>query len=211
MRLRLFLAAICIGLTTLSAPAQAGHVYLLKGFANIFSTGLDTLQEKLARRGFTATVHNYLEHDSLAKEAAYLEKQGKGPIIIVGHSLGANDAITMAEEMKALNAPVALVVLFGPTEDMKAPSNVARVINYYQSGVAVGKGKGFTGTISNINLDFGLGHQSFQHREERPVALQGDCANRGHRGQDGARRGARQFAVTACRQTVSRIRSVLRW
>ncbi len=153
MRLRLFLAAICIGLTTLSAPAQAGHVYLLKGFANIFSTGLDTLQEKLARRGFTATVHNYLEHDSLAKEAAYLEKQGKGPIIIVGHSLGANDAITMAEEMKALNAPVALVVLFGPTEDMKAPSNVARVINYYQSGVAVGKGKGFTGTISNINLD----------------------------------------------------------
>ena len=153
MRFRLFLAAICVGLTTLSAPAQAGHIYLLKGFANVFSTGLDTLQEKLARRGFTASVHNYLEHESLAKEAAHLEKQGKGPIIIIGHSLGANDAITMAQEMKALNAPVALVVLFGPTEDMKAPSNVARVVNYYQNGVAIGKGKGFTGSISNINLD----------------------------------------------------------
>jgi thioesterase domain-containing protein len=137
----------------LSGSAQAGHVYLLKGFANVFSTGLDTLQEKLAKRGFAATVHNYLEYDSLAKEAAHLQKQGKGPIIIIGHSLGANDAISMAEKMKALNAPVALVVLFGPTEDMKAPSNVARVINYYQSGVTVGKGKGFTGTLSNVNLD----------------------------------------------------------
>ncbi len=153
MRFRLFLAAICVGLATLSAPARAGHIYLLKGFANVFSTGLDTLQEKLAKRGYTATAHNYLEYDSLAKEAASLEKRGKGPIIIIGHSLGANDAISMAEKMKALNAPVALVVLFGPTADLKAPSNVARVINYYQSGVTIGKGKGFVGSISNVNLD----------------------------------------------------------
>jgi len=153
VRFRLFLTAICVGLTMFSGAAQAGHIYLLRGFANVFSTGLDTLQEKLEKRGYTATVHNYLFYDSLAEEAAKLEKEGKGPIIIIGHSLGANDAISMAERMKELKAKVALVVLFGPTEDMKAPSNVARVINYYQSGVTVGKGKGFTGSLSNVNLD----------------------------------------------------------
>jgi pimeloyl-ACP methyl ester carboxylesterase len=153
LRIRLFLAAACLGLIAFSGSAQAAHVYLLRGFANVFSTGLDTLQEELQHRGFSASVHSYIYYDSLAEAAAKLEKQGKGPIIIIGHSLGANDAISMAERMKELKAPVALVVLFGPTEYMKAPSNVARVINYYQSGVTVAKGPGFKGTITNVNLE----------------------------------------------------------
>jgi alpha-beta hydrolase superfamily lysophospholipase len=153
LRVRLFLAAACISLIAFSGSARAGHVYLLRGFANVFSTGLDTLQEKLQKRGFTASVHSYLDYDALAAEATRLEKQGKGPVIIIGHSLGANDAISMAETMNKLKAPVALVVLFGPTEYMKAPANVARVVNYYQSGVVVVKGPGFKGSLSNVNLE----------------------------------------------------------
>ena len=56
----------------------------------------------------------------------------------MGHSLGADAAIYMAEKMKTLGAPVALVVTFGPTTNLAAPSNVAQVINYhtrsYRSG-----------------------------------------------------------------------------
>ena len=111
------------------------------------------LDEKLVQRGYNATVHPHDFYNSLAEEAARLQKSGKGPIIIMGHSLGADAAIYMAEKMKTLGAPVALVVTFGPTTNLVAPSNVHQVINYYTGNTLVSKGPGFRGSISNINLN----------------------------------------------------------
>ena len=155
VRISLLFAAVLLGLTVLSgnAHASSGHIYLLRGLANIFSTGLDTLDEKLVQRGFAATVHNHVEYDALAIEAARLQKSGKGPIIIIGHSLGADAAIFMAEKMKTAGASVALVVTFGPTMNLVAPSNVSQVINYYTGSAVVTRGPGFKGKISNINLN----------------------------------------------------------
>ncbi len=155
VRISLLFAAVLLGLAVLSGNAQAssGHIYLLRGLANIFSTGLDTLDEKLVQRGFAATVHNHIDYEALAAEAARLQKSGKGPIIIIGHSLGADAAIFMAEKMKAAGAPVALVVTFGPTMNLTAPSNVSHVINYYTGNALVTRGPGFRGTISNVNLN----------------------------------------------------------
>ncbi len=155
VRISLLFAAVLLGLGVLSGNAQAssGHIYLLRGLANIFSTGLDTLDEKLVQRGFAATVHNHIDYEALAAEAARLQKSGKGPIIIIGHSLGADAAIFMAEKMKAAGAPVALVVTFGPTMNLTAPSNVSHVINYYTGNTLVMRGLGFKGTISNVNLN----------------------------------------------------------
>jgi len=71
----------------------------------------------------------------------------------MGHSLGADAAIYMAEKMKTLGAPVTLVVTFGPTMNLVAPSNVGQVVNYYTGNILVSKGTGFKGSISNINLN----------------------------------------------------------
>ena len=153
MRVSLLFVAV-VGLTILSGSAQAaGHIYLLRGLAGIFSTGLDTLDEKLLQRGYTATVHSHDNYEALALEATRLQKSGKGPIIIIGHSLGADAAIFMAEKMKAAGAAVALVVTFGPTTNLMAPSNVSQVINYYTGTTLVAKGPGFRGMISNVNLN----------------------------------------------------------
>jgi thioesterase domain-containing protein len=131
----------------------SGHIYLLRGLAGVFSTGLDILDQKLVQRGFTATVHGHLDYEELASEAARLQKSGKGPIIIIGHSLGADAAIFMANKMKSLGAPVALVVTFGPTMNLVAPSNVSQVINYYTGNTVVTKGPSFRGVVSNVNLN----------------------------------------------------------
>lgn len=153
VRVSLLFVAV-VGLTILSGSAQArGHIYLLRGLAGIFSTGLDSLDEKLLQRGYTATIHSHDNYEALAVEAARLQKSGKGPVIIIGHSLGADAAIFMAEKMKAAGAAVALVVTFGPTIDLMAPSNVSQVINYYTGNTLVAKGPGFRGTISNVNLN----------------------------------------------------------
>ncbi|HEY6701967.1 MAG TPA: hypothetical protein VI137_14350 [Pseudolabrys sp.] len=154
MRKSILFAAILLGGMALAGGAQAsGPIYLLRGLAGIFSTGLDALDEKLVQRGYSATVHPYDYYNSLAEEAARLQKSGKGPIIIMGHSLGADAAIYMAEKMKTWGAPVALVVTFGPTTNLAAPSNVAQVINYYTGNTLVSKRPGFKGSISNINLN----------------------------------------------------------
>lgn len=155
VRISLLFSVVLCGLTVLSGNAQAssGHIYLLRGLANIFSTGLDTLDERLVQRGFAATVHNHIDYEALAAEAARLQKSGKGPIIIIGHSLGADAAIYMAEKMKAAGARVALIVTFGPTMNLTAPSNVSQVVNYYTGNTLVTRGPGFKGTISNVNLN----------------------------------------------------------
>jgi thioesterase domain-containing protein len=155
VRISLLFAAVLLGLAVLSGNAQAssGHIYLLRGLANIFSTGLDTLDERLVQRGFAATVHNHIDYEALAAEAARLQKSGEGPIIIIGHSLGADAAIFMAEKMKAAGARVALVVTFGPTMNLTVPSNVSQVVNYYTGNTLVARGPGFKGTISNVNLN----------------------------------------------------------
>jgi len=132
VRNSLLVAAVFIAFLFSSGNANAsGHIYLLRGLASIFSTGLDVLDQKLVQRGFTATVHGHLDYEELAREAARLQKSGKGPIVIMGHSLGADAAIFMADKMKSLGAPVALVVTFGPTMNLVAPSNVSQVINYW--------------------------------------------------------------------------------
>jgi len=154
LRKSLLFAAGFIAFLFLSGHAKAsGHIYLLRGLAGIFSTGMDILDQKLVQRGFTATVHGHLDYEELATEAARLQKSGKGPIIIMGHSLGADAAIFMADKMKSLGAPVALIVTFGPTMNLVAPSNVSQLINYYTDNTVVSKGPGFRGTISNADLN----------------------------------------------------------
>jgi thioesterase domain-containing protein len=134
-------------------PAHAaGHIYLLRGFAGIFSTGLDELGEMLTKRGYKATVHSYTEYPGLAEQAAAEQKSGKGPIVIIGHSFGAEAAISMAEEMKKRGASVALIVSFAPTVRLTTPSNVRQVVNYYQGEVPISKTSRSGGHIANVNL-----------------------------------------------------------
>jgi len=153
VRISTLFIAVFVGLAVSGSAQASGHIYLLRGLAGIFSTGLDTLDEKLLQRGYASTVHSHDSYEALAAEATRFQKNGKGPIIIIGHSLGADAAIFMAEKMKSAGARVALVVTFGPTMNLVAPSNVSQVINYYTGNTLVTKGPGFKGAISNINLN----------------------------------------------------------
>lgn len=62
MRNSWLFALILLGVSVVSGGAQAsGHIYLLRGLAGIFSTGLDVLDEKLVQRGYSATVDRFLQ------------------------------------------------------------------------------------------------------------------------------------------------------
>jgi alpha-beta hydrolase superfamily lysophospholipase len=135
-------------------PLARAHVYLLRGLMNIFSLGMDTLAEQLKRRGVYATVHNYAEWRTLADRAAADYKAGKeAPIILIGHSLGADAVMEMAAYLGRKGVPVALVVPFDGTQSFAASDNVARVLNLTQRNYAyMRRGPGFKGTLDNVNV-----------------------------------------------------------
>jgi pimeloyl-ACP methyl ester carboxylesterase len=137
-----------------SARSGGGHVYLLRGLLNVFSLGMDDLAAKLQARGVAATVHNHADWQGIADDIAVKYKAGKhGPVILIGHSLGADAVMVMAEYLGKKGVPVALVVPFDGTGSYAASSNVSRVMNLTQRDYAyMRKGAGFRGTLQNIDV-----------------------------------------------------------
>jgi hypothetical protein len=151
----MLIVAMVLALGTGPSAAQSrAHVYLLRGLMNIFSLGMDTLCSQLNRNGVYATVHGYGEWQSLADRAAADFKAGKeGPIILIGHSLGADAVMEMAAYLGRKGIPVAMVVPFDGTQSFAASDNVARVLNLTQRNYAyMRRGPGFHGTLANVDV-----------------------------------------------------------
>jgi len=137
-----------------SVAESRAHVYLLRGLMNIFSLGMDTLAAELNHRGVYATVNNYADWQALADQAAANYRSNKeSPIVLIGHSLGADAVMEMAAYLGARGIPVALVVPFDGTQSFSASSNVARVLNVTQRDYAyMRRGPGFHGTLTNFDV-----------------------------------------------------------
>lgn len=140
-----------------ASPSMAqprAHVYLLRGLLNIFSLGMDTLADELNKRGIYATVDNHTAWQSLADQAAARYKAGtEGPIILIGHSLGADAVMEMSAYLGQKGVPVALAVPFDGTQSFAASSNIAHVLNLTQRSYAyMRRGPGFKGTLVNFDV-----------------------------------------------------------
>lgn len=151
------LAVFAMFAVAFSAPAHAQskqppRVYLLRGLANIFSLGMDDLAAKLNARGIPASVHSYVDWETLSNYAVEQASTGKRPtpVIIIGHSLGADAAVYMGNRVAGAGVPVPLVVTFDPVTPTTASAKIGKVVNYYQAG---GSGKPVSGPrVENIDL-----------------------------------------------------------
>src|SRR5215472_1814606 len=142
-----FALAVGIGGIAVAFAASPGaaqpraHVYLLRGLLNVFSLGMDSLAEELKGRGVDATVHGYGEWQTLADQAAADYKARKeAPIILIGHSYGADAVMEMAAYLGRKGVPVALAVPFDCSKSFAASDNVARVLNLTQRDYAYMRG-----------------------------------------------------------------------
>jgi hypothetical protein len=144
--------------TTTATPRNTGtHVYLLRGFMDIFSTGMDDLGVKLNRSGIRASVHGHAEFPSLADAIIDRHRRGiRENVVIIGHSLGANACFEMAQQLGQAGVSVPLIIAYDPTAPMTVSSNVGRVVNFYSStngwGSPIMRGAGFRGTLANVDL-----------------------------------------------------------
>jgi hypothetical protein len=147
------LVALSLGLDSRTAQAQPQpHVYLFHGIFAFLSLGMDDIAGKLQRRGIPATLHSFDEWQSVAEQAAAGYQAGTdNPIILIGHSLGANSVMKITHYLDKVNVPVALAVTFDSTDAYYAPENVSRLLNFTRY-FEMRRGPGFHGSLTNVNL-----------------------------------------------------------
>jgi pimeloyl-ACP methyl ester carboxylesterase len=136
------------------ATVSHPHVYLMRGLLNIFSLGMDQLAVQIERHGIDASVYNHTLYEVVVDEIVGKYRAGDhGPYILVGHSLGADAVMLMAQELNNRGVPVALAVPFDGTGSYLAPRNVACVLNLTQRQYAYMRpGPGFRGVLSNVDV-----------------------------------------------------------
>ena len=103
------------------------------------------------------------------RAAADYKAKKEGPIILIGHSFGADAVMEMADYLGDKGVPVALVVPFDGTQSFPAPGNAARVINFTQRDYAYMRpGPGFRGSLDNVDVssDHAIDHLNIDKSAE---------------------------------------------
>jgi hypothetical protein len=147
-----------------SAP-RAGNAYILRGFIGVFSTGVDKMGEEINKNGVHASV---FQDDQWSELAGSIRKKYRNapavePLVLIGHSYGADDVVRIARKLNDDNIPVDLLLTLDPVTPPNIPPNVRRCVNLYQSngmwdklpwlrGVPVQSDKGARTQLANYNL-----------------------------------------------------------
>jgi pimeloyl-ACP methyl ester carboxylesterase len=150
-------AAACAGDDDIPlAGPPRGRVVLLRGLANVFSTGMDDLEDTLRRQGYDASAHNHTDWSAQADAALTLAREGRlpRPFAVIGHSLGADDGIRLAARVGQATGMMDILVTFDPVLLPSVPRGPALVRNYYQrsdvwGGHTLAPDRGFTGVLEN--------------------------------------------------------------
>lgn len=150
-----FALSAALGLPGL-AHAAGQKVFLIRGFANVFSPGIDQLASELQQRGVNVETSNHLSWAATASEA--IEGCGSGQIssiVLVGHSLGGAAVVDVAKRLQEAGMRVALMVTLDPVAAGQAPDNVRKLENYYLStgiGSSIKTDSGFHGQVQNVDV-----------------------------------------------------------
>src|SRR5271165_1819561 len=174
------LGVLCIAIALLwsSASKAETRVYLLRGWFGVFSTGLDSLAAELKSKGIKAETVGHLAWRTTVSNIIKDHASGKSaPLVLVGHSQGANNVIDMARLLQRENIPVDLLVTLAPAMQDPIPGNVVRAINYYNSpgwGAPVTADAGYHGKLTNINLggDIGIYHMAIDKNPKIQVEIE---------------------------------------
>lgn len=162
-------AALSIAISTLAVPQSAeakkryvskrpGEVVFLRGLANIFSLGLDTLSDELKKYGVYSYVHNHKAWEKIGQQI--IQKSRKGqlsyPVVIIGHSLGAGASPKLATMLGNEGIAVHYMVMLDAVEPLPVTNYVVDAVNFYlpkRRGQNLVKASGnFEGEFHNINV-----------------------------------------------------------
>ena len=115
--------------------APQGNVLVIRGVFSVFSLGLDDLASQLKRQGLDVQVTSpslsYAAAEIICQRRA--SGQARGPIMLIGHSLGADLLPSLARQFGSQGLWVDLMIMIDSTNPSTVPANVKRCVNLYQS------------------------------------------------------------------------------
>lgn len=166
---RFALALLFLIVSASAASAYEARMYGMRGLlGSIYSRGVDTVAARVQSTMDVKTyVRPYGQWRALAATAKANWKIDRKPVILYGHSLGADRITNAAEDLRRSGVPVMLALYYDPTPFVQpVPGNVSRAVEYRQNAFAqLGQGvidlvAEFTGTsqiftkrISHVALD----------------------------------------------------------
>ena len=117
-----------------ASQTRVGQAFCMRGLLDVFSLGLNDLAERLRSEGINATTVSGPSWRKLGYEIFRARSRGdlQGPLILIGHSYGADNAVRMARYLGHQNIEVELLVLLDTTSPPAVPENVARCLHMYR-------------------------------------------------------------------------------
>src|SRR5215469_3155612 len=94
-----------VGEATQKYP-RVGHVYCMRGWLGIFSTGMDALADEIDKQVGAPAV-SVADEEWRRLKGWLIEEYAAGrihePLVLLGHSWGADDSIRVCDELKEKN------------------------------------------------------------------------------------------------------------
>jgi len=118
-----------------STQPHVGNVYLLRGWIGIFSYGVETLTDKLNAAGIRACQYQDDQWQDLARAivAQYQNHPHAEPLVLIGHSYGADDCMRIARYLQPYRIHIDLVITLDPCIPPPVPDNITACYNLYQT------------------------------------------------------------------------------
>jgi len=140
-----------------ATTVEAAQIYLIRGLFGVFSSGMDQMAAQFKAQGYSnVSLWSWTDVDPIAHDIIAGHRNGDNShVVLIGHSLGSNAVVQVADLLAPQAIPVDLAVTFDITEGLRVPLNVERFVNFYQNngfGRPALEPAGFSGEFSNINL-----------------------------------------------------------
>lgn len=170
----------------IAAPASAEEVYLFRGGFDIFSTGMNQMANELRAKKVKASSQSFMSWQSVANDIVKRSKTKKVsyPIILLGHSFGADAVTEFANFLGQNGISTELVIAFDATGTRTLTKGAKKVINYRSSQIGLFvKGPGFRGSLSHIDVSkYGANHFTIEQvKEVQALAMKEVLAKVGRR------------------------------
>lgn len=120
-----------------SAHTNRGEVHTMRGGLGIFSIGMNQLRDSVsAQYKIPAQSTMWYNAGEVSRYIInnYYKNNNHAPIILIGHSLGANEQIKVARNLNTAGIPVALLVTVDAVSQTIIPPNVKHALNLYKPG-----------------------------------------------------------------------------
>ncbi|WP_347571701.1 hypothetical protein [Legionella sp.] len=122
---------------TKNAKLYRGEVHTMLGGLGVFSTGMQELSDSVeATYHIPAPSGMWYNAGAVSRTliSNYYKHKNPKPIVLVGHSLGANEQIKVARNLNKAGVPVDLLVTIDAVSQTVVPANVKHAMNFYKTG-----------------------------------------------------------------------------